>query len=383
MSKKVWGILSSCALGIITLAILGGCAYLAMGTGPSKKDLQRFSKSSHFNKERQVFVNRNVQAFNNMNKRKKFSGGWFNFLFGNENQRRPETELPVLKPKLKDFLATSVTATDSDDIKVIWFGHSSFLLNFEGKIILVDPILSTYASPLPFVIGRFQPAPLTLEELPPVDYVLISHDHYDHLDMATIKHFREKKTKFMVPLGVGAHLKGWGIDPAKIHEFDWWDRLNFAGVDFIATPAQHFSGRSFSNRNSTLWSGWIIKSDQKRVFFSGDSGYDIHFKEIGEKYGPFDIAFIENGQYNVSWKEVHLMPEQGVQAFYDLKAKIYFPVHWGAFTLSLHPWFEPAEKVYQYSLARKFPIIIPNIGELVKVNQAYKTRPWWENFKVK
>lgn len=177
---------------------------------------------------------------------------------------------------------------------------------------------------------------------------------------------------------VGAHIQGWGIEKSRITELDWWQGHKVKGLEFVATPAQHFSGRSFNDRNKTLWASWVIKSGDKKVFFSGDSGYDKHFKEIGDKYGPFDLAFIENGQYNKAWEEVHLLPEQGIQAFYDLKAKIFFPVHWGVFKLSIHPWYEPINKVYQSSLEKKFHLIAPRIGEVVEVGMDYKLVNWWE-----
>ncbi|CBW27967.1 conserved hypothetical protein [Halobacteriovorax marinus SJ] len=371
-------ILTSLIIFVFIIYLLS-YAFLSLGSNPNQEDRERFASSDHFDTSTENFINRDQEALEKMNermaKRKNEAGAWISFFFGNENQRKPLDRLPVLKPNLGEFLKPS------DKLKVIWFGHSSFLINISGKTILVDPIVSEFASPFFFIVRRFQSSPLSLEELPRIDYVLISHDHYDHLDMPTIKFFRDKDTKFMVPLGVGAHLEGWGIEKSSINEFDWWDKLEFDDIEFVATPAQHFSGRSFSNKNSTLWAGWIIKNVKKRIFFSGDSGYDIHFKEIGEKYGPFDIAFFDNGQYNKNWEEVHLLPEQGVEAFYDLKAKIFFPVHWGAFTLSTHSWFEPAQKIYDYSVERNFPIIMPNIGEIVEVSEDYRTKRWWMKFQ--
>ena len=183
-------------------------------------------------------------------------------------------------------------------------GHSSILVNFFGVTILLDPVFSSRASPVPFTVGRFQKAVVSLEDLPSIDFVLISHDHYDHLDMNTVQYFINKKTKFLVPLGVAPHLKGWGIDPSQIKEFDWWDKYEVRGVKFIATPAQHFSGRGIFEKNKSLWSGWSISNKKQKIFFSGDSGYDIHFKEIGRRLGPFDIVFLDSGQYNLLWRRV-------------------------------------------------------------------------------
>lgn len=368
-------------ISVIVLLILGVTVILpscsSLGTLPDEIDEARFQMSPNFDSTQKVFINRDKDAFERMEKREKFKEvGIIDFFFGNKNQSRPEKPLPVLRPLVSLFLEKS------DDVKVIWFGHSTLLLNVQGKIILIDPILSKYSSPVPFVVSRFQKAPLSKEELPEIDIVLISHDHYDHLDMDTIKFFRDKKTRFMVPLGVGSFIRGWGIEKSRISELDWWQSMKDEDLEFIATPAQHFSGRTFSARNKTLWAGWIIKSQSKKIFYSGDSGYDVHFQEIGKKYGPFDIAFMENGQYNKAWEEVHLMPEQGVKAFQELNAKVYFPVHWGAFKLSTHSWFEPIQLAYKFSVEKHFPIIAPKIGEIISIDENYKQVQWWEDFIV-
>lgn len=345
--------------------------YSALGSYPKKQDKRRYESSRQFDPKKGKFFNTDKIAYGNMIKRIMKSGGKLRYFFGGGNHREPLKGLPVLKPNLAEFLVKS------DEIKVIWFGHSTFMLNLRGTIILVDPILSPYSSPLMFTVKRFQEPPLSMDELPHIDYILISHDHYDHLDMPTIKYFQEKDTKFMVPLGVGAHLKGWGIEGSRITEFDWWQEKSFNGLKIVCTPAQHFSGRSYYDKNSTLWSSWIIEDGLHRIYFSGDSGYNSHFKKIGDKYGPFDVAFLENGQYAKAWKEAHLMPGEGVDAFYDLKAKVYFPVHWGAFKLSLHPWYEPIQIMYKYAMDRHFPIIAPKIGEIVNIDENYQTKPWW------
>lgn len=360
-------------LGLLIGVVVAIPVYKALGTSPSEVEQKKFEQSTHYDSQHHIFLNRRAEIFNKMDKRPKFKGmGIIKFLFGNDNHQRPDKGLPVIKPDLKSFKQTS------DQIKVIWFGHSTFLLNLKGKMILIDPILSNYSSPIPFLIKRFQPPPLDLKEMPHIDTVVISHDHYDHLDRETILSFLGKDTRFMVPLGVGAHLVGWGIERNRISEFDWWDTKKVGEFEFISTPAQHFSGRSFKNRNKTLWGGWVIKYDDKSIFYSGDSGYDIHFKQVGEKYGPFDVAFIENGQYHKAWKEIHLLPEEGVQAFYDLKAKVFFPVHWGAFKLSVHPWYEPIRKVYSFSVEKKFPLVAPKIGTIVEIGESYVQKPWWE-----
>ncbi len=213
--------------------------------------------------------------------------------------------------------------------------------------------------------------------------MIISHDHYDHLDKETMKFFAKKKskTRILTALGVGNHLTKWGIKRELISEFDWWEGTKLDDIEFIATPAQHFSGRTLRDRNKTLWSSWVIKTANHSIYFSGDSGYDIHFKEIGDKYGPFDIAFMENGQYNQKWRAVHSLPEESVQAYFDLKAKRFFPVHWGMFVLSLHSWREPVDELLRLSKEREVNIVTPILGEIVTVNDNYKNKIWWSNLE--
>ncbi len=285
----------------------------------------------------------------------------------------PSKKLPEVKPDMELFLKPS------NDLKAIWFGHSSFLLNMDGKIILVDPVFSGSASPFSFAVKRFQEPVLNLEELPDIDFLLISHDHYDHLDMKSVEFFRDKGGTFIVPLGVGSHLKGLGIQEGKIIERDWWESIKLDDVEFISAPAQHFSGRGLTDENKTLWASWIVRSPNHNLYFSGDSGYDIHFKEIGEKYGPFDVAFIESGQYNEKWPEVHLLPAQAVRAYHDLKAKKYFPVHWGMFELAYHTWYDPIEKLHKLSKEQNVDLLAPKIGQIVSVKEDHFLEKWWKD----
>lgn len=357
---------------ILTLILIGGMTVgcSSFGTRPNKETKSKFESSSHYNKNEGVFENRLPGVIKEMKKR-TMNWKMFKDFFSKGVDRSPSKLLPEVKPDIVEFLRPS------DELKTIWFGHSSFLLNMDGVIVLVDPVFGESAAPFSFMVKRFQKAVLELNELPKIDYIIISHDHYDHLDMTSIKYFADKETKFVTPLGVGSHLKGWGIDADRITERDWWQKASFEGIDFIATPAQHFSGRNGIHENETLWASWVIQTKNNNIYFSGDSGYDTHFKDIGEKYGPFDVAFLESGQYDKRWKEVHMLPEEAISAFRDLGAKKYFPVHWGMFVLALHTWYEPIDKVYELTKREGIELVAPKLGQIVYINQTFELDPWW------
>ena len=359
---------------IIFLAIflLGLSSCSQFGNLPDGKHLQRIQESKHFSKEREQFVNRRPDILDKMRERMQSKSLWVYWFFGDDNDRSPKEKLPEIVPDIKSFL------TISDHIKVIWLGHSTLLINLGGKIILLDPIFSGAASPVPFVVTRFQPPVIKLKDLPHIDYVVISHDHYDHLDRDTVRYFKDKKTLFLAPLGVGAHLRGWGINKQKITELDWWENVQLGGITFTATPAQHFSGRGLLARNKTLWAGWVLEKGPKKVFFSGDTGFDSHFKEIGERLGPFDLAFLDVAQYNLNWREVHLLPHQVPQAFFDVNAKFLIPIHWAMFEIAMHPWYEPAEKLKVNAREKGINLLTPKIGQMIELGKSQKTSFWWE-----
>jgi L-ascorbate metabolism protein UlaG (beta-lactamase superfamily) len=221
--------------------------------------------------------------------------------------------------------------------------------------------------------------PIEIEKLPQIDAVILSHDHYDHLDYGSITKLKSKVNQFFTPLGVGSHLTEWGIDSSKVKELDWWDEVQYGDFTFACTPAQHFSGRRMGDRGATLWASWVIKTAENSIFFSGDSGYNAHFKEIGEKYGPFDFAMIECGQYNEQWKQIHMMPEQTVLAGIDLKAKLIMPIHWAAFKLAFHTWTDPIERVTKKAKEMNMPIATPMIGEpiLIDKQNQFPHSDWW------
>jgi len=252
-----------------------------------------------------------------------------------------------------------------DSTRLIWFGHSTFLIQMSNKNILIDPMLGTVPAPHPLLgNNRFsQEKPIEIEKLPKIDDVLISHDHYDHLDYGSILKLKDKVDMFYTPLGVGAHLQEWGVEKDRIVELDWWQEAALEGLSFKCTPAQHFSGRGLKDRANTLWSSWVIQSETENVFFSGDSGYGSHFKEIGDKYGPFDFAMMECGQYNDMWSDIHMFPEETVQAGIDVKAKRIMPIHWGAFKLAMHSWTDPVERITKKAEELNMELLVPKIGE--------------------
>ncbi len=255
-------------------------------------------------------------------------------------------------------------------IAVAWFGHSSLILNINGTIILTDPVFSETASPVSFMgVKRFNYTnQFEVEDMPEIDVVLISHDHYDHLDYHTILKLKNKARKFYVPLGVAAHLIHWGIEEEKIVELDWWDKNELSdSLQFIATPSRHFSGRKGVDKDYTLWCSWVIKSNNSSVYYCGDSGYGDHFKQIGDKYGPFDLTLMECGQYNEGWPYIHMMPEQSVQAHVDLKGKTMIPIHWGKFNLSLHKWTEPIERAKKHAEVLSVELLSPIPGQIIEI----------------
>jgi L-ascorbate metabolism protein UlaG (beta-lactamase superfamily)/uncharacterized protein YxeA len=282
------------------------------------------------------------------------------FITGVENDR-PDEPLETVA-----FIKEELSKKESG-ITYSWFGHSTVLINISGKIIITDPVFTKAASPVSFINKSFDyENEYSVDILPEIDIVLISHDHYDHLDYKTIMEIEAKTKKFYVPLGVDAHLLRWGISAEKIEIADWGDSIKFdESLRITSTPARHFSGRGPKDRDKTLWCSWVIESENQKVFFGGDSGYGKHFKEIGDNYGPFDLTLIECGQYNENWSQIHAMPEQTVQAHIDLKGKNLLPTHWSKFRLSIHSWTEPIERANAASLEFNVDIQNPKIGEVI------------------
>jgi L-ascorbate metabolism protein UlaG (beta-lactamase superfamily) len=291
--------------------------------------------------------------------------------------RRRPTQMITSKPlDLQAFLAAS-------EPQIVWLGHSTSMIRLKNKTLLLDPIFSKAASPFQFAgPKRFSKPPITIEELPHIDAVLISHDHYDHLDYGTIKKLRDKTTKFFVPLGVAAHLQTWGVKKSQIVELDWWDSAAFEDLRFVCTPARHFSGRGLSDRFKTLWCSWVIESPGTKIFFSGDTGYGPHFKEIGKRHGPFDLTLMECGQYDKRWANIHMQPEQSFTAHQDLRGKRLMPIHWGAFTLALHSWIDSVERVRAAAEPHGAEVMTPEIGQPAPITSPdYPKSDWWTEHK--
>ncbi|MFY8350841.1 MBL fold metallo-hydrolase [Pseudoalteromonas sp. SSM20] len=282
---------------------------------------------------------------------------------------------------LQTVTRVQLDALSNDAIHTIKLGHSSILLKVHGEFWLLDPVFAQRASPFSFMgPKRFQPTPISLEELPPIDKVLISHNHYDHLDKQSVKLLARKTKQFLVPLGVAGDLARWGINPTKVKEFDWWQELKTKQGFIAFTPIKHFSGRALNDGNKTLWGSWVISANNQTLYFSGDSGYFDGFKQIGERYGPFDMTFIETGAYDKDWPDVHMTPEQSVQAHLDLKGKLMTPIHNGTFDLAFHAWFEPLERVKEEADKQWVQLNTPTVGEILTLGHEYQTSLWWRDY---
>ncbi len=296
---------------------------------------------------------------------------WRDFIFNKPDGTVPDRAIPVHPLTREDLLA-------APDNSVWRLGHSSMVLKLNGEFWLTDPVFSKRASPVQwFGPKRFHAPPISIEELPPIKVVVLSHNHYDHLDHAAICQLQHKVEQFIMPLGVGATLVRWGVPPGKVCELDWWNGISIAGVQATATPAQHFSGRGVSDGNRTLWCSWVLKNSDLTMFFSGDTGYFDGFREIGERYGPFDITFLETGAYNPRWEYVHMLSQQTLQAFLDLKGRWLYPIHNGTFDLSMHTWEDPFEQISGLAEEHGVALTTPRMGEHLHMLEPHAGSPWW------
>jgi len=302
-------------------------------------------------------------------------GVMLRFMFDKPADTVPRQPIPVHSLSRAQLLA-------APDRSLYRLGHSTVLLKLNGQFWLTDPVFSERASPVQWAgPARFHAPPISIDELPPLAGVLLSHDHYDHLDYAAVLALAGKTEHFIAPLGVGQRLIEWGIPRYKVQELSWWQSTRAAGLRLTATPAQHFSGRGLFDGNSTLWASWVIEHEDIRIFFSGDSGYFDGFKEIGEKYGPFDLTMVETGAYNEQWPDVHMQPEESLQAHLDLRGKVMLPIHNGTFDLSLHAWSDPFERIAALAAERRLPLATPEIGQHLDILQPHTNHPWWERVR--
>lgn len=358
---------------LIILAIIIVAVYIFLqqpqfGKTASDDELKRLQQSPNY-KNRQ---------FQNINPTPQLTEGatvtevMGDFFFRKSKRSKPSIVLPS---KRIDLFKLST----SDDV-LVWFGHSSYFMQVDGRKFLVDPVFSGHASPVSFTTKSFDGSDVySTEDIPEIDYLLLSHDHYDHLDYKTIKQLKPKIRNVITALGVSRHLQHWGYHRNTITELDWNDRVVLEN-NFIVdtTPARHFSGRGFK-RNTSLWLSFVLSTPSIKIFIGGDSGYDDHFKKIGEQFGPFDLVILENGQYNKHWKFIHMMPEEVVQAAIDLKARKLLPVHWGKFSLSLHAWDEPIIRLTAEAKKRGVEVFHPMIGEPLYLKENNRSVEWWRD----
>ncbi|PCJ65026.1 MAG: hypothetical protein COA58_10910 [Bacteroidetes bacterium] len=289
--------------------------------------------------------------------------------------REPETSLPILPFDKKAFLASS------ERIKMMWYGHSVVLMRIAGKTILIDPMLGPNASPIaPFPTKRFSENTLNLiDDFPEIDILLMTHDHYDHVDLASFEKLKPKVKQYITTLGTGRHYEDWGVDPSNITELDWWESIKVDGIEIHSTPSRHFAGRGATNRAKSFWGGWVLKSANENIYFSGDGGYGDHFTEVGQRLGPFDFGFMECGQYNELWHQIHMYPEESVQAANDAKVQNIMPVHWAGFALAQHAWKEPVERFTAETNKQDQCYITPRLGQMFTVNSNMR-EAWWEDY---
>lgn len=335
------------------------------GKAPSGKDLERLKQSPNYRKN----------PFQNLSDTpiKPDDISYWKMtreFFKKHPDRLPPAPIPSVK--------TDLTKLNSTKPLIIWFGHSSYFIRIENKNFLIDPVFSGNASPFSFMIKAFAGSDIyEPDDMPVVDYLIITHDHYDHLDFKTVRELRNKVNRIYCSLGVGSHFRHWGFDINIINEMDWWESKQLdETISLIAAPARHFSGRGIK-RGQTLWSSFILKGKEHNLYLGGDSGYDSHFLEIGDKFGPFDIAILEAGQYNTMWPFIHMMPEETVQATVDLKAKALLPVHWGKFTLAMHSWTDPVTRVLEKARELNVKVLTPKIGQPLIIDDKFHPENWW------
>jgi L-ascorbate metabolism protein UlaG (beta-lactamase superfamily) len=358
-------------ISIVVLAVFVFMQQAKFGKLPSGKRLARIEKSPHYKNG----------AFENLNNTPMLTDGitYFGvlkeFMLAEKKRNKPTDTIPSIK--------TNLLTLDPNQNVLVWFGHSSYFIQLDGKKILVDPVLSGAASPIAFTTRAFTGTDAySIDDLPEIDYLFISHDHWDHIDYETIQKLKPKVKKVICGLGVGEHFEYWGYDTTMIEEHDWNTKITLdSGFSAHVVPARHFSGRGFT-RNKSLWASYVLKTPSAQIYIGGDSGYDNHFAEIGKFFGEFDLVILENGQYDKSWKYIHMMPSEVLKAAQDLHAKRLFPVHSSKFALANHAWDDPLKQITEYNKSINLPLVTPIIGELVNLNDStQKFAHWWEGVR--
>ncbi|MDR2261103.1 MAG: MBL fold metallo-hydrolase [Azoarcus sp.] len=375
MAKKtVRRALVSLAL-VALLAVAAGCHVMqAIGDTPSGEEIAAYEKLPYY---RDGQFQSPVPLIHPGRSSARGLSGLPRFAWRHLSRAIAGSPNAPVAPLPKAALDKSSFSAAPAALAAYWLGHSSLIIELEGKRLLVDPVFGN-AAPVPGIMRRYTSAPLAREHLPPLDYVLLTHDHYDHLEYATMRALRAWNVQFVVPYGVGAHLRKWGIAPGRIHETGWGEAYHADGLTFASERAIHFSGRTFGSRNTSLWTSWSLKGQQFRVFISGDSGYGEHFRDIGAKHGPFDLAFIEIDAWNEGWPRTHMFPEEVIRAYHDIGARAMVPVHWGVFDLAGHPWNESIRLVADLAAqAGDVSLLTPLMGERLVPGESV-TGAWWE-----
>lgn len=364
MIKKIaGGVLGVVVIGVGTIY---ASAYTNMGQKPDDDHKAQLTQSKQWGDD--SFANELPMV------RGPLSEIFRQFVLEPTDHNRPQQDIPV------ETIGDRLNVAPESGARVTWFGHSTLLVEMDETRILIDPVWSKHASPVPWVgVERFYDPVIALEDLPELNAIVISHDHYDHLDMKTVQRLARQQVQWIVPLGVGSHLEYWGVSKSSITELDWWQSVQVEETTVTATPSRHRSGRSvtFSDVNATLWAGWAFNGPEHSVFYSGDTGMHDRFEEIGERLGPFDLTVIETGAYNPLWKDTHLGPEQAVLVHKLVKGKTMLPVHWGLLDLSSHNWTEPVERVKVAAEKYGVDVAIPLPGGSVEPGQVISTKAWW------
>jgi len=356
-----------CLLLLIVIAVYSFMRGPQFGKKPTAAEIGTFRRSDHYLGGQF----QNLSPTPNLSKNANMAGVMYRFFFKKSPRNKPARALPSGKSDLKNL-------APYENI-LVWFGHSSYFLQLDGKAFLIDPVFSGAASPVKATTRSFRGSDVyTAEDMPEIDVLFISHDHWDHLDHETVLKLKPKVKRIVTGLGTGAHLKSWGYDASKITELDWWEHAYLiSGFKVHATPARHFSGRGLK-RNGTLWTSFVLETPSRKVFLGGDSGYDFHFADIGRKHGPFDLAVLECGQYNPDWPYIHMLPGEWKQAALDLNAHAVLPVHWAKFSLAPHAWDEPIEKISEEFSHGDIQLWTPAIGEKVDFDDLVPFSKWWK-----